>query len=234
MKQVLFAFLFLSLLGCSQNTETSLEWTPLFNGENLDGWIKLNGTADYSIEGNTIVGTAKMNTPNTFLATDATYGDFILEVDVKVDTALNSGIQIRSLSSINHEDGRVHGYQVEIDPSTRAWSGGLYDEARRGWLYPLEDNPKGQKAFKNGAWNAYHIEAIGDTLRVWINDIMCTNLVDNMTAEGFIALQVHSIGEERKVGTQVQWRDIKILTEGLEDARWEADPEVAVITTSPK
>ena len=55
-----------------------------------------------------------------------------------------------------------------------------------------------------------------------------------MTAEGFIALQVHSIGEERKVGTQVQWRDIKILTEGLEDARWEADPEVAVITTSPK
>lgn len=234
MKQLIFAILSFSLFGCSQKTETAPSWIPLFTGESLDGWTKLNGTANYSIEGTTITGTAQLNTPNTFLATDATYGDFIMEVDVKVDTALNSGIQIRSLSTPDYEEGRVHGYQVEIDPSDRAWSGGLYDEARRGWLYNLDNNPKGQKAFKNGEWNHYHIEAIGDTIRVWVNDIMCTNLVDNMTAEGFIALQVHSIGEERKVGTQVQWRDAKILTEGLEDARWAPDPEVEVINTSTK
>lgn len=234
MRYLVLSLIFFSFLGCSQNTEpeASPEWTALFNGENLDGWTKLNGTADYSIEGNTIIGTAKLNTPNTFLATEKTYGDFVLKVDVKVDTALNSGIQIRSLSTPNYKDGRVHGYQVEIDPSERAWSGGLYDEARRGWLYPLEYNEKGQKAFKNGEWNAYHIEAVGDTLRVWVNDIMTTNLVDNMTAEGFIALQVHSIGEAYKEGAQVRWRDVKIMTENLTSVRKKADPEVPIINTA--
>ncbi|HKK76863.1 MAG TPA: DUF1080 domain-containing protein [Saprospiraceae bacterium] len=234
MRYFLFSLLLISFFGCSQNTESasSADWQPMFNGENLDGWTKLNGTADYSIEGSTITGTAKLNTPNTFLATDNTYGDFVMEVDVKVDTALNSGIQIRSLSTPDYKDGRVHGYQVEIDPSERAWSGGLYDEARRGWLYPLEYNKKGQKAFKNGEWNAYHIEAVGDTLRVWVNDIMTTNLVDNMTAEGFIALQVHSIGEAYKEGAQVRWRDVKIMTEDLSSVRRAPDPEVPIINTA--
>ena len=234
MRYLFLSFVFFSFLGCSQNPEPNSEpeWTLLFNGENLDGWTKLNGMADYSIEGNTIVGTAKLNTPNTFLATDQTYGDFVLKVDIKVDTALNSGIQIRSLSTPDYQDGRVHGYQVEIDPSERAWSGGLYDEARRGWLYPLEYNEKGQKAFKNGEWNAYHIEAVGDTLRVWVNDIMTTNLVDNITAEGFIALQVHSIGEAYKEGAQVRWRDVKIMTANLASVRKKADPEVPIINTA--
>lgn len=230
---LLFLSLF-SFFGCSPKTEieASEEWKALFNGENLNGWTKLNGTADYHTEGNTIVGTAKLNTPNTFLATEKRYGDFVLEVDVKVDTALNSGIQIRSLSSPDYKEGRVHGYQVEIDPSERAWSGGLYDEARRGWLYPLEYNEKGQKAFKNGEWNAYHIEAISDTLRVWVNDIMTANLVDNMTSKGFIALQVHSIGEAYKEGAQVRWRDIKIKTDDLESVRREPDPAVPIINTA--
>ena len=234
MRYFLLSLLLLSFWSCSQPTEptAAVEWTPLFNGDNLNGWTKLNGTAEYSIEGNTIVGTARLNTPNTFLATDQTYGDFVLEVDVKVDTALNSGIQIRSLSSPDYQEGRVHGYQVEIDPSPRAWSGGLYDEARRGWLYPLEYNEKGQTAFKNGEWNAYHIEAIGDTLRVWVNDVMTSNLVDNMTAEGFIALQVHSIGEPEKEGAQVSWRNIKIKTDHLASVRRQADPEVPIINTA--
>ena len=115
-------------------------WTELFNGKNLKGWKVLNGTASYVVQDEAIVGTSKMGTPNTFLATEQTYRDFILELEVKVDNQLNSGIQIRSLSQADYRDGRVHGYQVEIDPSTRAYTGGLYDEARRKWLYPLAVN----------------------------------------------------------------------------------------------
>lgn len=173
-------------------------WVELFNGKNLKGWKKLNGEAEYKIEGNTITGYSKLNTPNTFLATEKKYGDFILEVEVKVDNRLNSGIQIRSNSLKDYRDGRVHGYQVEIDPGHRAYSGGLYDEARRGWLYPLGINPRGRKAFRPGDWNQYRIEAIGNHIRTWVNGIMCTNLVDDKTAEGFIALQVHSIGKRSR------------------------------------
>ena len=130
-------------------------WKELFNGKNFDNWEKKNGNAEYQINGDEIVGISHLNTPNTFLCTKETYGDFILKLDVKVDVGLNSGIQIRSLSTPDYRDSRVHGYQVEIDPAERAWSGGIYDEARRGWLYPLSRNEKGRRAFKNGLWNHY-------------------------------------------------------------------------------
>jgi len=83
-----------------------------------------------------IVGTTVLNTPNSFLCTKKNYSDFIFEVDLKVEENMNSGIQFRSESSADYNNGRVHGYQCEVDPSDRAWSAGIYDEARRGWLYP--------------------------------------------------------------------------------------------------
>ncbi|MCB0532824.1 MAG: DUF1080 domain-containing protein [Saprospiraceae bacterium] len=205
-------------------------WTPLVNDNNLNGWKKLNGTADYTVENGVITGMAKLGAPNTFLATEKSYADFILEVEVNVENLLNSGIQIRSLSTPDYQNGRVHGYQVEIDPGPRAYSGGLYDEARRTWLYPLSVNPKGRKAFKPGDWNAYHIEAIGNQIRVWVNGTMCTNLVDDMTASGFIALQVHSIGKASDAGTKVRWRNLRIKTENLEPERWTPDPDVPEIS----
>jgi len=199
-------------------------WTPLFNGRDFSGWKQLNGEAEYRVEGDEIVGVSRMNTPNSFLATEKTYDDFIFEVEVKVDPLLNSGIQFRSLSKPGYRDGRVHGYQAEIDPSGRGYSGGIYDEARRGWLYPLSINPMGRAAFRNGEWNSYRIEAIGDELRVWVNGINTANLVDDMTGEGFIALQVHSIGDEYMAGREVRWRNPRIKTSGLEAARWKMHP----------
>ena len=84
------------------------------------------------------------------------------------------------------------GSQFEIDPSQRAWSGGIYDEARRGWLYPLTLNPSAQTAFKNNAWNKARVEAVGNSIRTWINGVPCANIWDDMSPSGFIALQVHA------------------------------------------
>jgi hypothetical protein len=127
---------------------------------------------------------------------------------------MNSGIQIRSNSLEEYRNGRVHGYQVEIDPSARAWSAGIYDEARRGWLYDMRNNEAARKAFKHGDWNKYHIEAIGNSIRTWINGVPAANLVDSMTREGFIALQVHGMKES---GVKVKWRNIRILDLGTTD-----------------
>ena len=194
------------------------KWESLFNGKNLKGWKKLNGTAEYVVKDGAIVGTSKLNTPNTFLATEKNYGDFILELEYKVDNALNSGIQFRSNSIKTYENGRVHGYQCEIDPSPRAWSAGIYDEARRGWLYGLDKNPAAKTAFKTNEWNKVRIEAVGSSIRTWLNDVPCANLLDNMTATGFIALQVHAIGNPDQVGKTIQWRNIRICTDNLQAA----------------
>lgn len=197
---------------------------PLFNGKNLEGFTQHGGKATYAVEGDEIVGTSTLNTPNTFLCTDKEYGDFILEVDFKVDPKLNSGIQIRSKvydeeKEVDFGGGkmkkmakdRVHGYQVEIDPSARAWSGGIYDEARRGWLNDLKNNPEAGKAFKQDEWNHYRIECRGDSIKTWINGVPAADLKDGLTPKGLIALQVHGIGNDKsKDGTQVRWKNIMI------------------------
>ena len=203
----------------SSCTQQGPNWHNLFNGENLDGWEVLNGTAEFRVEDNSIIGISEMNTPNTFLATTDTYGDFILEFDFTVDDGLNSGVQFRSQSLPNYQNGRVHGYQFEIDPSDRAWTGGIYDEARRGWIYPLNYNQEGQESFKNEEWNSARIEAVGNSIRTWVNGAPCADLIDNTTPSGFIALQVHSIGSEDMEGKTVAWRNIRILTEDLEQYR---------------
>ena len=211
---VLSALSLLVFTGCKNESETADEpWQNLFNGTSLDGWKQLNVKAEYRIEGDEIVGTTVANTPNSFLTTTQDYGDFIMELDYKVDPSMNSGIQIRSLSTPDFRNGRVHGYQVEIDPSDRAWSAGIYDEARKGWLYSLENNPKAQQAFKQNEWNHYRVEALGDTLKTWINGVEAAHLVDDQTASGFIALQVHAIGAEDEPGKEIRWKNLKIISE---------------------
>ena len=193
----------------------SAQWKSLFNGKDLKGWNQKNGKAKFTVENGEIVGTTVANTPNSFLCTNEEYGDFIFEVDLKVENAMNSGIQFRSLSKADYMDYRVHGYQMEVDPTDRAWSGGIYDEARRDWLYIPNINPEGKKAFKKGDWNKYRIEAIGSTIRTWINGIPVAHLIDDMTPKGLIALQVHAIYGDMKEGMKIRWKNIRIQTTNL-------------------
>jgi len=187
------------------------QWEELFNGKDLKDWVVKNGQHKFEAQDGVIVGTSVLGQTNGFLCTKKTYSNFVLELEFIADDDMNSGVMIRALSTPEYRNGRVHGYQVEIDPSARAWTGGIYDEARRGWLYDLRHNEAARNAFKNGEWNKLHIEAIGNSIRTWLNGVPCANLVDSMTAEGFIGLQVH---QRPKGGIQVKWRNIRILDLG--------------------
>jgi hypothetical protein len=178
----------------------------LFDGESIEGWIQRGGKAVYSVEDGAIVGRTVLDTPNSFLCPPQEYGNFVLELEVKVDPDLNSGVQIRSQSRPDYEDGRVHGYQVEIDPTPRGYSGGIYDEGRRRqFLDSPEGNEVAKKAFRSGEWNAYKIEAVGDRIRTWVNGVPVADLVDGIDRSGFIGLQVHSSEQE---GLEVRWRNL--------------------------
>jgi HEAT repeat protein/type 1 glutamine amidotransferase len=203
---ILLAFIMVGIL-LPEMSLAAEEWESLFDGKTLNGWIQRNGKAKYTVEDGMIVGTTVLNTPNSFLCTEKNYTDFILELEYLVEPGMNSGIQIRSHSFKYYKDYRVHGYQVEIDTSDRAWSAGIYDEARRGWLFDLKDKPEAQKAFKQNQWNHYRIEAVGDRIRTWINGVPAADLKDDMTSTGFIALQVHS---SKEAGKKIKWRNIRI------------------------
>jgi len=190
--------------------DTSLGFVPLFDGKTLTGWTQRGGKAKYTAEDGTIIGTSVPNTPNSFLCTEKNFSDFILELDFKVDDGLNSGVQIRSESKPDYKNGVVHGYQVEIDPRTdRAWSGGIYDEQRRGWLANLEKNEPARKAFKHNEWNHFRIEAVGDSIKTWINGVPAADLKDAMTPSGFIGLQVHNVGNKQEP-QHVYFKNIRI------------------------
>ncbi|HEC42445.1 MAG TPA: DUF1080 domain-containing protein [Bacteroides sp.] len=190
-------------------------WKDLFNGKNFKGWEQLDGTAEYKVENGEVVGISKVGIPNSFMATKKDYGDFILEYEMKMDRTLNSGVQFRSTSHQPDGSARVNGYQVECDDhDDRPWAGGVYGEASYGWLYPMSYNMKATKAFKRGEWNKVRIEAVGNSIRTYVNGVNFANLVDDRRSEGLIALQVHGIGDnEEKAGKEIRWKNIRILTD---------------------
>lgn len=206
----LLSFLSIVTTSCQAKKE-SIPWKNLIQNNTLEGWTVKGGKSIYELKDGVITGTTIKNEHNTFLTTNKLYGDFILELEYLVDPETNAGIQIRSNSFPEYNNGRVHGYQVEIDPSERAWSGGIFEEGKRGWLNDLEDNVSAKKAFKHGDWNKYRIEAIGDTIKTWINGVPAAHLVDNETASGFIGLQIH----RGKAGRQIRWKNIRIIEENV-------------------
>jgi hypothetical protein len=220
-------FALIILAGMLAGSVQAAEWQALFNGTDLSGWEQVNGTAQYEAKDGEIVGYTVADSPNSFLATKKDYADFILEYETFVDPGMNSGMQIRSHVGDN---GIVQGYQIEVDPTHRRFSGGLYDEKRRKWLYPLSRNEKGRNAFQNGQWNHFRVEAIGHSFQVWVNGIQTVALVDDMTAEGFFGLQVHSIKDPSWAGRTVRWRNLRIMTDDLEANRTPRDPEVVEIS----
>jgi hypothetical protein len=217
----IYSFVTITLVVLSCSTVDKGPWKPLFNETDFSEFEQRGGEAIYRVENGTIIGTTVPNTQNSFMCTRKSYSDFTLECEVFVDTSLNSGIQIRSNAYLN---GRVHGYQVEIDDKHwRLWSGGIYDEARRGWLNNLMDNEAGRQAYRINEWNLYRIEAIGNSVKTWVNGVMCANLVDDADASGFIAFQVHNVNVVREPwteGVEVKWRNIRIMTEELEKYRF--------------
>ncbi|MCA9193865.1 MAG: DUF1080 domain-containing protein [Planctomycetales bacterium] len=182
----------------------------LFNGYDLTGWTQRNGTATYRVEADTIVGQTNEGSPNSFLCTDKLYSDFELNFEVKVDSALNSGVQIRSQSVGDTPAGRVNGPQVEI--SLDGLAGYIYGESAGGWMTPDSDRQPHQHII-DGQWNVYRVVAVKNKIQTWINGHQVSNLTHDERFKshprGFIGLQVHSIGGGQGP-FKVRWRNLRI------------------------
>jgi len=239
-KEVILYLAIIAIAGCSSNSKNNEPeageqekqpaeegWSSLFNGKDLNGWEVLGGDAKFYVEDGAIVGLTEKDLPNCFLATQETFEDFVLEIDFKIDPLINSGVQIRSDTyerdtttayrsgkledgTRDWEAGRVYGYQIEIDPSERAWSGGFYEEGGRGWLIPLKDNPTAQQVFKPSEWNRFKIHAEGNSFKTWINGVEAVSATDDHHQKGFIALQLHGAWKEEQVGQKVYFKNIRI------------------------
>lgn len=231
----LFSFLLMQIqLISNDEIDRDKKWKSLFDGKTLNGWSVKAGSAFYEVKNGVIIGTTVPGSPNTFLATNTTYKNFILEFDFFVeDTSVNSGVQFRSRLDAegNNGRGRVYGYQYELDPSLRSWTGGIYDEARRGWLYPVSNNDVARRGYNYRAFNTARIECYENYTRTYLNGILTSQLVDTIVEDGFIALQVHSIQKPGQEGKKIYWKNIRI--KDLDEVPMEDATKAQVINLIP-
>ncbi len=213
---------FLTTLGYLEPKSTTAEngWVSLFDGKSLNGWTVHGGTARYTVEDGVIVGSTVEGSPNTFLCR-GDYRDFELELEVRCDPRLNSGIQVRSHvyeKDVAQESdakrirtaGTVYGPQCEIAARERGTAGNFWDEARRTrWLDDWTNKPQPKEAYRDNEWNRYRIEVRGHHYRSWVNGIPCADFDDDRDEHGFIGLQVHGIAKGEGP-YQVRWRNVRI------------------------
>ncbi|MDG1942442.1 MAG: DUF1080 domain-containing protein [Flavobacteriaceae bacterium] len=228
MNKLTYLLIFITTIVSAQNQDSEI-----FNGSNLDGWVNYGG-GKFFVEDQCIVAEAINGIPNTFLHTEKKYQNFELEFDVKLDTVLNSGVQIRS--NIYQKDtqtirwggrfdengdkmiirkkrsaGRFWGYQIEIDPTSRAWSGAIYEEAGRGFLHTPGINQEVKSALKPLEWNHFRVRVKDHHIQSWVNGVMVGDVYDDLTDNGYIALQLHGIGKNKlKANKKIRWKNLSL------------------------
>jgi len=200
-------------------------WKYIFNGNDFTNWKMVGSTGHAEVKDSAFWCHMTANsTEHTFVTTKEKYGDFILEMDVNTDPGYNTGILLRCVDKPEGCDTckvSLYGYQVKIDPSTtRCWTGGIFDDfgSSWNWLYDLSKDDRARKAYQIGKWNHLRMEAIGTSIKVWVNGVPTTNLVHQKYSKGYIALKIHSLKntpeEEAKIG---RFKNIRIITKNLND-----------------
>jgi len=197
---------------------TGGDWRELFNGRDLAGWRVVGGGSkvwieDGAITGHMVRGTAE----HTLITTEEAFGDFILEAECRVSGGLHTGFILRCEYAPAEAHDRFFGYQVKINPTERRWTGGIFDDfgLNWNWMYNLADDPRARAAYRHGEWNHYRIEAIGRALKVWVNGVPVTHLLDDKYARGPLALKVHSLpatAPAEREDYRVQFRHLRIIT----------------------
>ncbi|TWT97383.1 3-keto-disaccharide hydrolase [Neorhodopirellula pilleata] len=198
------------------------DWVTLFNGKSFDGWKASRDNTQFAIDDGVILGTSSSQTQ--FLHTVETYGDFELELEVKLhDTDLNSGVQIRTALTRSNANGQsrdtIHGPQVDLGKSP-GHSGHLFNQGNGAWITPKEDWTRNE-LMTNGQWNKLRVLAVGPRIQTWINDKPVADVTDNQTyaeyPEGVIALQVHGVKKSPEQARHVSFRSIRV--QRLESAK---------------
>ncbi len=220
LKRFIGCLFFFFLAQVSSAQKDNVPWENLFNGKNLDGWKMVGDKGVAFVEnGEIVVHRIKGTKEHTFLTTKKKYDDFILEIDFKIDPpGYSAGVLVRCIDAKSNPDTtkvRLYGYQVKIDQSARNWTGGIFDDfgGTWTWMYDLSQNEPARQAFKLPDWNTYRVEAIGNNIKVWLNGVPSTNLVNNKYTKGYIALKIHQMKPEAKgEELMIHFKNIRIIS----------------------
>jgi len=199
LKWIVFCVCLAVLATASAATASSRE---LFNGKDLEGWVKMFG-GEWTVEGGVLVGrngtnwTTNPEQSGSWLRTEKEYSDFVLELEYSINSNGNSGIHFRSALTKNPS---FTGYEMQIiDDAGReprkSGTGSLYDV-----VAPAKNMSK-----LAGDWNRVRITCKANRIQVNLNGEDIVDLANaTRAARGFIGLQNH---DTRSV---VKYRNVRI------------------------
>jgi hypothetical protein len=217
----------------SARAQSDVPWRSLFNGKDLSGWTIKGGQGKAWVENGEIVCHMVTNSPeHTFVCTTEKFGDFILEADCKIDGEVHTGFMLRSQDAPPEAKIRLLAYQVKIDPTSRRWTGGIFDDFGPNWtwLYTLSNNLPAQAAFDTNGWNHFRMEAIGPSIKTWVNGVPAANLIDDKYTDGYIALKIHQLNTDAsKEKIFIRFKNIRVLTQDV--GKYATPMTIPVITT---
>jgi hypothetical protein len=168
--------------------EEQAKCQPIFNGENLSGWTKIEG-GDWTVEDGVLIGRNGINwstnpeTTGSWLSTKKQYGNFRLELQFMVNKGGNSGVFFRSSHQRNPA---FTGYEMQIHdshgrPPSKGGPGSLYDVVA----------PTKNVIRPAGHWNSATITAQGSKIRVEMNGEKILETEQDRSLKGYIGLQNH-------------------------------------------
>ena len=198
MKSFLILFL-LSNLFCFGETES--EFTSLFDGKTLKGWLASPG-GKWEVKDGVLLGTSqKTDKRHGILFSEKEYSDFILRAKFRVLLG-NSGFYFRAES--RNTPIRAYGFQAEIDRTQN--TGGLYETGGRAWVAKPTQKVIKERKYQPGEWTDLEIHAVGKDVSVRINGILSTELKnDPGRTKGFFGLQLHG-GQDM----HVEYKNIRL------------------------
>ncbi|MCC5929761.1 MAG: DUF1080 domain-containing protein [Cyclobacteriaceae bacterium] len=169
------------------------KWKSLFNGKNLKGWTA-RGDAEWFVEKGVLVGREGKG----HLYADPVVGDLEVKGEFRVvdeGGGANSGLYFRANPPADNPEGFPRGYEAQICHHQKAFTG---------WLWkPGKPTGEASKMItKDGEWFSMRIKAVGDDIKIWINEQLVMEYTDDEYKEGKFALQSHNKGmriEARKL-----------------------------------
>jgi hypothetical protein len=162
------------LLTMLQNVARSKEdgdegFVPLFNGKDLSGW---QTTGDWVYEQDGVLAAKPQGRrrlfpdPDLFLWSEATYDDFILDLEFKVDENASSGVFLRSSSPRSYIQAQIRDSHGKKEPFGNSTCGAMVGVAA----------PSKNMSKPAGQWNRMIITCEGNRMRVQLNGEEVINL----------------------------------------------------------
>jgi len=169
---------------------------PIFNGKDLTGWKNLSPNPFWRVVNGVLIGENDEKQTGSMLWTEKSYGNFALELDVRWQGEIDSGIMLRK-PELQLQFGVSRSLKRDL-------TGSFYVGGKT--AYPEEGQAKDVSSiFKPGEWNRVRLEARGTTFTVWINGRSASQYSNPKYAEGApIGLQIHA-----KLAMKVEFRDIR-------------------------